>query len=40
MTATYIKPGLFRVRGAGFDQIVIAANGCDAICALIDQVLP
>jgi hypothetical protein len=39
MTATIVKPGLYRVRGAGIDQLVIASHGCDAISALICEVL-
>jgi hypothetical protein len=40
VTATLIRPGVYRVRGAGFDQLVIADHGCDAIGALIDAVMP
>jgi hypothetical protein len=40
MIATMIRPGLYRVRGAGLDQLVIASHGCDAIAALICEVLP
>ena len=40
MTAILVKPGLFRVRGSGIDQLVIAPNGFDAIASLIDLVLP
>jgi hypothetical protein len=39
MIAQFIRPGLYRVRGAGIDQLVIASHGCDAISALIDEVL-
>lgn len=39
MIATLIRPGLYRVRGAGIDQLVIAQHGCDAISAFVELVL-
>jgi hypothetical protein len=39
MSATQVRPGLYRVRCAGIDQLVIASHGCDAISALIDEVM-
>jgi hypothetical protein len=40
MTATIIRPGLYRVRGAGIDQLVIASHGCDALSQMFERVLP
>lgn len=41
MCATPIIPGqLYRVRGNGLDVTVIAKNPCDAISALLSEVLP
>jgi hypothetical protein len=39
MSAIYLRPGVFRVRGAGIDIEVLAAHGCDAICSVIEGVI-
>ncbi|MBS1198129.1 MAG: hypothetical protein H6R18_1914 [Proteobacteria bacterium] len=41
MSARPIIPGrLYHVRGSGIDIKVIAAHGCDAICNVLQEILP